>query len=656
MVEDSNKKAGNEIPCQVKTANVFSFFTDASIYGKENSAAGNRYKLGEFQRNYSWKDKNIKDLLTDLDEFIREGGDPFSLGALILFTGRSERLREAIKVIDGQQRIITILLIIQHLTSRLDKEINVRCQKLSAEQLIEFVIPEESDKYQYASSKKSAKERNSHSADKVIELPEPHISDDEHLDRKAENRIFNHSNLFDNSLYLIEKHFEFSEAGYRQQFLDFLLDKVFFIVITTEQDRHINKIFETLNDRGMPLLQVELFKNFVLGQYQGKEVNEKHNIFMDCYRQLGNNMERVDDYFLIKSKVRYGHHKANNKDEWYRFWKDIILKQDGEERVSYLDKLLEWGDTEITEPFLKHEYLDTIYEDVVQLNKRPDDSLSRELLYYKVATEVYPAASAKKKYGVEDSYQQRDSFEQMLEFLKKFNINHALVFALLKVSTNKEQLIDSINVLYVIMRRIWLIHGLSGRSRFKEILDELAHRLYKGRVMPSGKGIYNFLFARIRWSDTSYVMNNEAFFEAMAIQKYDKTKDIRVTFVLESVAQRSFHYDSYIVRILPDNSSSLDQWPDFIGKSRRDRLTPYHNYRDRLGNMVLLEKKILKDEKISQDEWNDMDFDAKRELCEKSSHKETQQIGELSQWTRKDIDSIQGEYATTITKILYLPF
>lgn len=67
------------------------------------------FSVPDFQRNYSWGQKQIEDLLNDLEE-ARESNDQHFIGSLI--TMKDPEIKDRTLVIDGQQRLTTIFMLV----------------------------------------------------------------------------------------------------------------------------------------------------------------------------------------------------------------------------------------------------------------------------------------------------------------------------------------------------------------------------------------------------------------------------------------------------------------------------------------------------------------------------------------------------------------
>lgn len=68
--------------------------------------------IPEYQRPYTWKDKNVRQLLDDINQSKCSGKNAYLIGSIILHTIKIGETK-AYNIVDGQQRITTLLLLIK---------------------------------------------------------------------------------------------------------------------------------------------------------------------------------------------------------------------------------------------------------------------------------------------------------------------------------------------------------------------------------------------------------------------------------------------------------------------------------------------------------------------------------------------------------------
>lgn len=168
--------------------------------------------IPEFQRPYVWTTKNVLQLLNDVSMNLEERKDSYRIGSIILYYNEKKYRFE---IVDGQQRLTTILLILRALDS--DKDIPIL----------------EKFKYEHSESFKNIKR---------------------------------------NYEYLSE--WKKQNPDYKG-FVDYLLYKCEFVQITVKNLSEAFQMFDSQNGRGMPLEAYNLLKAYHLRAMECNSQEEK---------------------------------------------------------------------------------------------------------------------------------------------------------------------------------------------------------------------------------------------------------------------------------------------------------------------------------------------------------------------------------------------
>lgn len=210
------------------------------------------FSIDEYQREYKWEEKNITELISDLQEkFLScyQPGDStqkvsnyesYFLGSIIV----SKRNGKSY-LIDGQQRVTSLTLLLIYLY-RIAKNLNLGLDG----QLAPLIF---SDNFGQPSFNLDIQERLP-----VIEALFKGI--DFTPDGKEESIQTMYARYQD-----IEKQDLAEELGDSlPHFIYWLMNKVGLIEIATDNDNYAYAIFETMNDRGKPLSPVDMLKAYLL--------------------------------------------------------------------------------------------------------------------------------------------------------------------------------------------------------------------------------------------------------------------------------------------------------------------------------------------------------------------------------------------------------
>ncbi|MCG8388982.1 MAG: DUF262 domain-containing HNH endonuclease family protein [Cytophagales bacterium] len=217
------------------------------------------YTVPRFQRDYSWTATEWDDLWQDIEGLFEEGGEKeHYMGYLVLQSKDSKNF----DVIDGQQRLTTLSILVLAFLGNLQKMIEDGLEAGKNQQRLEqlrgtfigyldpvTLIPK---------SKLNLNRNNNNLYQTYLvpleQAPKRNLKATEHLMRKAYDWFFN----------AVKQKFSTNRRGDSlAQYIDSLADKLFFTVITVNDELNAYKVFETLNARGVKLSSTDLLKNYL---------------------------------------------------------------------------------------------------------------------------------------------------------------------------------------------------------------------------------------------------------------------------------------------------------------------------------------------------------------------------------------------------------
>ncbi len=243
------------------------------------------YVIPDYQRPYSWgKDECIR-LWEDITTYFEEGkiiasGSPYFLGNVVIYNQVKQRF-----VVDGQQRLITLNLLIRALFS-----------KCSSYTVLERILY-----------------RNNPLTGDVItpyEIKVEHNVLGENENKKLKDAILNkgnESNYNDNYIIFLEKieeYFKINEFGAKQieDFVLTLIDHIVLLPIECTDFESALTIFETINNRGMDLCDADIFKS-KLYKYSGDQKDDfvlRWNDLVQNVNKIGLDLKNVfSDYMHV---------------------------------------------------------------------------------------------------------------------------------------------------------------------------------------------------------------------------------------------------------------------------------------------------------------------------------------------------------------------
>ncbi|MCM2971800.1 DUF262 domain-containing protein [Larsenimonas suaedae] len=225
-----------------------------------------KYTVDYFQREYSWGEKHIEVLVTDLTyTFLgeyssgdkREQGEDYNnyyLGPFVVSSKDGKR-----SIIDGQQRLTSLTLLLIYLNN-LQKELGFN----------EKIEPMIFSELRGSKSFNITVEERIPCLDGLFHHGEylPSEDDDESTRNMAER------------YQDIEKAFPDELKGEAFPFfIDWLRYNVIMVEIIAYSDENAYIIFETMNDRGLNLTPSEMLKGFMLSRFDSAEKRRKANEF-----------------------------------------------------------------------------------------------------------------------------------------------------------------------------------------------------------------------------------------------------------------------------------------------------------------------------------------------------------------------------------------
>lgn len=232
---------------------------------------GLSYHVPPFQRDYSWTEDEWDDLWQDIQGLFEADGEPAHyMGYLVLQSANSKRF----DIIDGQQRLTTISVMILaclgHLqdliSNKLDADNNVKRKEQLQNSYIGYLDP-------VSLVPRSKLELNRHNNRfyqtylvPLEKIPQRGLNASEHQLRKAFNWFKDKVKARAGATITSGKELA--------AFIDNLVDRLFFTVITVTDELNAFKVFETLNARGVRLSATDLLKNYLFSVISSQDTHE----------------------------------------------------------------------------------------------------------------------------------------------------------------------------------------------------------------------------------------------------------------------------------------------------------------------------------------------------------------------------------------------
>ena len=236
---------------------------DAHARNIRELLGGKKYTIDYFQRQYRWRTKEIQELITDLTARFLSAWKPthgrsdvakystYFLGSIIV-SGEDGKA----SVIDGQQRLTSISILLIWVLHGLEHEEDRK-------QIGDLIFTR-----QYGTN------------DYNLNVPERTAAMEALYKQEAYNRdgapesVRNILDRYDDIGELMPK----EVAGQaRAMFADWLIERVYLVEIKTPSDDDGYAIFETMNDRGLPLSPTDMLKSHLLANSGDDETKIRLN-------------------------------------------------------------------------------------------------------------------------------------------------------------------------------------------------------------------------------------------------------------------------------------------------------------------------------------------------------------------------------------------
>jgi uncharacterized protein with ParB-like and HNH nuclease domain len=250
-----------------------------------------KYALDYYQREYTWTETNVTELLGDLVAAFQRDFDPadprtkiasyrpYFLGPLVTSASEGKRF-----IVDGQQRLTSLTLLLVYLIHLLE-EID------GAQNLTAYVY---SEKFGQTSFNIDVDEREAVMNAILEGKPFDTITATESV-RNIWDRYQDICELFPDEL---------KDPSTILHFVDWLLERVTLVEIGTTDQNMALEIFETMNDRGLRLSNTDMLKGFLLARIAEPQAIESANEMWRKRVTALSDIEKNADAEFIKAWLR----------------------------------------------------------------------------------------------------------------------------------------------------------------------------------------------------------------------------------------------------------------------------------------------------------------------------------------------------------------
>jgi hypothetical protein len=562
--------------------------SEAPTTGLGQLITENRFFVPTHQRDYKWDRDRVEKFFDDLKEAM-EHDDKFYFVGLMVFMREAEKLR----VLDGQQRLATAMIIFSALRSWFggsgaDQAVAPRIQ-------YDFIGRAEYGE-QMAEPKLSLNRNNDDKFQAYVVNASP-LSE---ITAEVKQLTKNHPNyqLLDAILYCHDRISKKAEelksakftSEYFSKFIKFLRDSVVVVRLTVPNESNAFRVFETLNDRGMDLSSMDLLKNYLFGlAYDKSPVMLEH--MEHRWSQLTETLKEARQEEFLKV-----------------FWTS------------------RHGRTQ----------LDDVFDEVKKAYKTPEEAteLSMDLLEASEHFAAFDSSDDPTWHPFSDKSREAIS---NLQILGSKQVRPVILSAIKRFTpTEFERLLRLLEV--VIVR--WQLIGEERTGTLEIQCAKLAESIWKNRITTATDAFKSidaiYLDDKVfhgKFSEKNDLTNSKATYLLKKIEQHERDAQLG-----GSGRELEPHRALTLEHILPKNPG--DEWKDALEKDAKFS----EECTFRLGNMCLLTESRNRDVARAG-------FPKKKALFLESDLLTTKQIGKGAQWDRRSVQDRQDWLAARAVSV-----
>lgn len=304
------------------------------------TGAKTKFLIPEYQRPYEWMEEQVETLFKDLTEYTdSQNQSPYFLGCIVSFTNENEEQ----EIIDGQQRITTLFLLLRVIHKKLKKMSDSK-EKNNFIRQIEptlWVINELTGEADYSAilieSKVLATEYNER-LENILRTGETVTEGTNNLDR--------YSNNYNLLTELLDRYANDEPLNF-YHFINNVLNKTIVLPIKADTQETALTIFSTLNNRGLPLSDADIFKAKIYNALREEEKKKFINKWADIFLRAEEAKESIQKLFYyymfyLRAKIEDKDTTTPGLRKYYSSNKFALLSNNTDELMNNLTSILEF--------------------------------------------------------------------------------------------------------------------------------------------------------------------------------------------------------------------------------------------------------------------------------------------------------------------------
>lgn len=558
------------------------------------SAGKQAFVIPVFQRNYDWELEQCSTLMSDIKTVCDTNKKHFIGTICFKETDDGELI-----IIDGQQRITSIMLLVKALHDvAIDKDTkdylyeNILTNKYRSNQKVKMRIklkPIKKDEGVYT---------------KLIYQPT--------FDEEAFDRSERRSSIFKNYMYFKKRILELMQEGYTENDICDAIEKLEIVRLKTE-DENPQVVFESLNSTGLALTKADLIRNYILMPLSHKDQDEMYRKYwlpMESIFEQPKDVElfilhyltlkrRTDSIIFNGKKAKIG---LNNLYQVFKKEYSNLHTKNVDEIESFFADIKKHANY----------YRNFVYTDM----KQPQNEIEQKL--YVLFNIMEKKDSAILLMWIYDAIEQKLIEKELLSEILDIIISFS--FRSLVCKNN------GLNKQFSVLAVQKLEKNLNNSNDFIDLFYQ---------VITEGSGSFAFP----KNSDFRKALIQENLY--ISIKKVCKYMLHSIEKHINPKEHMPFE-DGTIEHICPQTLSK--DWKEYL--ESKECLQNYENFKHNLGNLTLTG--------LNPDMSNDL-FREKKKIYEKSNYSITRDIAKENEWTYEKILNRSRYLAEIALKIWQLP-
>lgn len=278
------------------------------------------FTIPAVQRPYSWTTEEAGDLLNDLVDYINRNNiteenigtinEPYFLGSLVLVNVNKNQY----EVLDGQQRLTTLTILLAVLRDYLEVDYGKSIKVMIRQEGNKLIQTKDENRIEL-------RKRDQDFFQKYVQTDKGTLQLKESLIGKTDSQNI----IRDNAIYFINQINELDQNIVRA-LPGVIASLCYMVIVSTYNFDSAFRIFTVLNDRGLNLLESDIFKARAIGDVPQEEQDEYTKKWEEVEVALGRDrFNKLFDHIRMIIQKRKG--SSNLKDEFEKIFESMNGKE-----------------------------------------------------------------------------------------------------------------------------------------------------------------------------------------------------------------------------------------------------------------------------------------------------------------------------------------